>query len=194
MAQVFHDPDWDLMLKLIEGDDSALGSLMDKHKKSILNFAYKFLSDRQEAEDLAQEVFVKVYENKGRYRPDYKFSTWLFRIAKNMCLNRAKYLKRREAYSIDENIEEEGGQIKREFADEKAVQAGEALLEKELRQKVKQALDSLPEDYRLPIILAKYQDLPYEEIAKIMKCSVTAVKLRILRAKEMLREKLQDYV
>jgi RNA polymerase sigma-70 factor (ECF subfamily) len=194
MNQNFHDPDWDLMAELKSGNDDALGSLMDKHKKNILNLAYKFLGDRHEAEDLAQEVFVKVYENKDRYRPDFKFSTWLFSIAKNLCINRAKYLKRREAYSIDEDIEAEDGEIKREFADENVVQADEALLNEELTQKVKEALGSLPDNYRLPMVMAKYQDLPYDEIAKILKCSVTAVKLRILRAKEMLREKLKNYV
>lgn len=181
----FNDPDIGLMLRFQGGEEAAFEQLVLKHQKGVLNVVYRYLGDRALAEDAAQEVFIKVYRARRSYRPQAKFSTWLYRIAVNHCLNEIR--ARRSAPSgpapIEEIVEEPDGQHP------------DARMNKEdLQRAVKEAIASLPENQRVAVILARYEELSYEEIAEALQVSLEAVKSLLFRAKENLRQRLARYV
>lgn len=180
------DPDdADLMLRLKRGDDSAFDDIVRRHQKNILNLVYRYLGDATHAEDVAQEVFLKVYRARTNYEPKAKFTTWLYRVTVNHCLNEIRSRKSHPARMdlIDDMIEESAGQ-----------EADERLRRQETQQAVKAAIDSLPEHQRMAVILARYEELSYEEIAETMGITLEAVKSVLHRAKETLKEKLRAYL
>ncbi len=186
------DPDVILMLKFQQGDKLAFGELLDKYKKPVINIIYRLIQDRAEADDLAQEVFIRVYNSEKSYRPTAKFSTWIYAITRNICLNELR--KRKRLVSLDETISTEDGELKREFADFHASSPYEEASKQELQELVKEAIESLPINQRMVVILRRYEQLSYEDIAKTMSCSVSAVKSLLNRAKESLKEKLKPYI
>lgn len=190
------DPDVQLMLKCQKGDTKAFEQLLDKYKSSLLNIIYRYIGNKVEAEDLAQEVFLKIYNSRRTYKPAAKFSTWLFRIATNLCLNQIRDTKKYTSgtISIDERLNTEDGQEPQQIADNRQVTPRQHLLEQELEEIVRQAIQTLPPNQRLAVILRRYQDLSYEEIAKTLNRSVLSVKALLFRAKETLRERLKNYV
>lgn len=187
------DPDVILMLKFKGGNKAAFEELLDKYQKPIINFIYRLIQDRSEADDLAQEVFIKVYNAADNYKPIAKFSTWIYTIARNLCLNKLRERKRK-VVSLDEDIPTNEGGVKREIAQVKEDSPYESASKHELQEMVKQAINSLPDNQRMAVILRRYQLLSYEEIAKTMHCSVSAVKSILNRAKESLKDKLKSYV
>ena len=190
----FFDQDTQLMLKFKEGDRESFEKLMEKYQKLIINTAFRMVGDRAEAEDIAQEVFLKSYSHGSRYEPRAKVSTWLFKITRNICLNRLRGKRRHPEVSLDSPIETEEGKVSRDISDKGQAMSDDILEKKELQSLVKDAINSLPLKQRMAVILAKYDNLPYEEIARIMGCSVTAVKLRLHRAKAGLKERLLPYL
>jgi RNA polymerase sigma-70 factor (ECF subfamily) len=189
--QYLLDADVVLMLKFQKGDKLAFSELLDKYKKQIINFIYRMIQDRTEADDLAQEVFIKVYNCAHSYSPKAKFSTWIYTIAKNVCLNE---LRKKKPVSLDENIATEDGVLKREFSDVDKNIPSDDVVQNELQEIVKGAIGSLPETQRMAVVLRRYDQLSYEDIAKTMGCSVSAVKSLLNRAKESLKEKLSPYI
>ena len=187
------DPDVILMLRFQEGDKAAFEQLLDKYQKPIINFIYRMIQDRSESDDLAQEVFIKVYNAADSYKPIAKFSTWVYTIARNLCLNKLRE-RRRKIVSLDADISTKEGEIKREIAQVKEDTPYEGASKHELQEIVKEAINSLPDNQRMAVILRRYQLLSYEEIAKTMNCSVSAVKSILNRAKESLKDKLKHYV
>jgi len=189
------DPDAELMLRVKRGDDAAFAELVDKYKQPVMNLVYRFLRDATEAEDLAQNVFVQVYKSAARYEVSARFSTWLFTIARNLCLNELRRRYRHPADSLDaSNNSESEDQPARQFKDPKAVQPPETLLQGELEQKVDEAIAMLPEAQRTAIILCRRDDLSYEDIAKIIGCSLSATKSLIHRGRETLKQQLKPYL
>lgn len=188
------DPDAELMLRVKQGDAAAFEELVDKYKQPILNLVYRTLRDSSEAEDLAQNVFVQVFKSADRYRVEAKFTTWLFTIARNLCLNELRRRKRHPAESLDaaENPDDEGAG--RQFEDRKNTSAPDLLLRDELTTKVEEALAALPENQRTAILLFKEKDMSYEEISKILDCSLSATKSLIHRGRETLKQKLKPYL
>src|SRR5437764_3894947 len=146
MAEV--DPDATLMLRVKQGDAAAFEELVDKYKQPLVNVLYRTLRDATEAEDLAQNVFVQVYKFADRYRVEAKFSTWLFTIARNLCLNEIRRRSRHPAESLDAPHPEREDQPLRQFEDAKTFSPPDALLHGELDQKIQQALSELPENQR----------------------------------------------
>ena len=187
------DPDVILMLKFKERDKAAFEQLLDKYQKPVINFIYRMIQDRDEADDLAQEVFVRVYNSAKRYEPKAKFSTWIYRITKNLCLNELRRRKRK-FISLDETISTEEGELKREIASPEATSPYQDTSKHELQKVVKEAIESLPANQRIAVILRRYEQLSYEDIAKALECSVSAVKSLLSRAKESLKEKLTPYI
>ncbi len=179
------DPDIRLMLRVRDGDTAAFEELVQKHRRTVLNLVYRYLGDADSAEDGAQNVFVKVYRARARYTPSAKFTTWLHRITVNHCLNEIRARKSRppSAAPIDDVLEEPHG----EHPD-----AGLHL--QELRTAVKAAIDSLPPAQRMAVILARFEELSYNEIREVMGLSLVAVKSLLFRAKESLQAKLEKYV
>ena len=181
--------DAELMLKVKKGDREAFSLLVQRHRKPLINFIYRFTANPGESEDLAQDVFIKVFQSASTYEAKAAFSTWLYRIATNRALNFIRDRKDQLTYSLDLEPEESGKRIHSELSDGKSL-ADDQLLEKEKMNKIREALSALPENQRLAVILTKYQDLSLKEAAEILKCSETAIKSLIFRAYTTLRQKL----
>jgi len=188
------DPDAVLMLRVKQGDTVAFAELVDKYKRPIMNLAYRMLHDATEAEDLAQAVFVQVFKSARRYQVSSKFSTWLFTIARNLCLNEIRRRSRHPVESMETPHPQQEEQPLHQFEDAKTVSPPERLLHGELEQKIEQALAGLPENQRLAILLCRQDELSYEEIAKVLGCSVSATKSLIHRGRETLKQKLKPYL
>jgi RNA polymerase sigma-70 factor (ECF subfamily) len=183
-ARRFNDPDIDLMLRFQAGDDRAFEELVQKHQRSVLNLVFRYLADRARAEDAAQDVFVKVYKARAKYEPQAKFTTWLFRVAVNHCLNEIRARKHQPNLAPIEEILEEPS----------PGNPDDRLNSAELRAAVREALDSLPANQRMAVILSRFHELSYEEIADAMDLSLQAVKSLLFRAKENLTERLRRFI
>jgi RNA polymerase sigma-70 factor (ECF subfamily) len=182
-GRILH-PDTKLMLKFAKGDASAFEQILKKYKKLVINIAYRFIQDRIEAEDIAQEVFLRVYESAKRYKPKAKFSTWIYKITLNVCLNKLRSKKHLQTISLNKP---------KEIPDPTYIHPFINLEKKELNQLIKEAIDSLPINQRIAVILQKYQGLSYREISKIMGCSTSAVDSLLQRAKQNLKRKLTPF-
>ena len=188
------DPDAALMLRVKEGDAAAFSELVDKYKQPVINLVYRMLHDATEAEDLAQNVFVQVYRSAPRYRVASKFSTWLFTIARNLCLNEIRRRGRHPADSIDAPYPDTEDQAGQQFEDRKTFSAPENLLQGELARKIEEALGQLPENQRTAILLCRRDELSYEDIAEVLGCSLSATKSLIHRGRETLKQRLKPYL
>jgi len=188
------DPDAALMLRVKQGDVEAFAELVEKYKQPVMNVAYRMLHDATEAEDLAQMVFVQVFKSADRYKVSSKFSTWLFTIARNLCLNEIRRRARHPADSLESRSSEQEGQPAPQFEDKTAVLPPEGLLRGELEEKVEEALAMLPDNQRLAVVLCRQEDLSYEDIARVLKCSVSATKSLIHRGRETLKQQLKPYL
>ncbi|MGN6553936.1 MAG: RNA polymerase sigma factor [Verrucomicrobiota bacterium] len=188
------DPDAALMLRVKRGDTAAFTDLVDKYKQPVINLIYRTLRDATEAEDLAQNVFVQVFKSADRYRVSAKFSTWLFTIARNLCLNEIRRRSRHPADSLDVTHPDQDDQPLYQFEDKKTFAPPDKLLHGELEQKIEQALGELPENQRTAILLCRQDELSYEEIAEVLGCSLSATKSLIHRGRETLKEKLKPYL
>jgi RNA polymerase sigma-70 factor (ECF subfamily) len=187
------DPDAALMLRVKQGDTAAFTELVEKYKQPVMNMVSRTLRDQTEAEDLAQNVFVQVYKSAHRYKSTAKFSTWLFTIARNLCLNEIRRRSRHPAESLEGQGEQED-QPQRQFEDKKTFQPTENLLQSELAQKIEEALSELPENQRTAILLCRQEELSYDEIAEVLGTSLSATKSLIHRGRETLKEKLKPYL
>jgi RNA polymerase sigma-70 factor (ECF subfamily) len=184
MSPEFGDPDIELMLRFQKGDERAFEELVKKHSRGLLNLVYRYLGDASRAEDVSQDIFVKVYRARMKYEPKARFSTWLYRIAVNHCLNEIRSRKSQPALAapVNDLLEEPSG----ENPDSRISRA-------ELQAAVKAAIDALPENQRMAVILARYEEMSYDEIARTMDLSLEAVKSVLFRAKENLKEALSRF-
>jgi RNA polymerase sigma-70 factor, ECF subfamily len=183
-------PSEDLMARIAKGEDEAFEILVNRHQTSVLNLIYRFIGDRTRAKDLAQEVFIRVWQAAKTYKPEAKFTTWIYRIATNVCFNELKSARRKKWFSF--NRSDEGGEhIFEETLADNALSAEDLVLEKERSRQISDALQSLPENQRMALVLKRYDDLSYREIAQIIGCSVSAVESLLVRAKRTLQEKLK---
>jgi RNA polymerase sigma-70 factor, ECF subfamily len=188
------DPDAVLMLRVKRGDRAAFTVLVEKYKQPVMNFVCRSLRDETEAEDLAQNVFLQVFKSRARYERTAKFSTWLFTIARNLCLNEIRRRSRHPSESLEETHSENEDQPQRQYEDKKVFLPTENVLHGELARKIEEALLELPENQRTAILLCRQDELSYEEIAKILDCSLSATKSIIHRGRETLKEKLKPYL
>jgi RNA polymerase sigma-70 factor (ECF subfamily) len=188
------DPDAALMLRVKQGDTAAFAELVDKYKQPVMNIAYRMLHDAMEAEDLAQVVFVQVFKSAHRYQVSSRFSTWLFTIARNLCLNEIRRRSRHRAESLEAPHPEQEDLPLHQYEDKQTAAPPEHLLHGELESKIEQALAELPENQRLAIVLCRQEELSYEEIARVLGCSVSATKSLIHRGRETLKQKLKPYL
>jgi RNA polymerase sigma-70 factor (ECF subfamily) len=188
------DPDAALMLRVKQGDHEAFAELVDKYKQPVMNLAYRMLRDATEAEDLAQAVFIQVHKSADRYRVASKFSTWLFTIARNLCLNELRRRSRHPADSLDVTHPDQPDQPLHQVQDKASASPPERLLEGELEAKIGQAVAELPENQRLAILLCQQDELSYEQMAEVLDCTVSATKSLIHRGREALKQKLKPYL
>jgi len=188
------DPDAALMLRVRQGDTDAFAELVEKYKQPVTNVAARMLRDPTEAEDLAQNVFVQVYKSAERYRVASKFSTWLFTIVRNLCLNEIRRRSRHPADSMDAGHPDQEDQPWQQYEDKKSAPPPESVLQGELESKIEEALADLPENQRLAMVLCRQDELSYEQIAEVLDCSLPATKSLIHRARETLKQKLKPYL
>jgi RNA polymerase sigma-70 factor (ECF subfamily) len=182
----------DLMARIAKGDESAFEILVNRHQTSILNLIYRYIGDRTQAKDLAQEVFIRVWQAAKTYKPKAKFTTWLYRITANLCFNELKSSRRKKWFSFQQSGEHSGNTIEETLSDSRP-SAEDLLLEKERSRQISDALQSLPENQRMGLILKRYDDLSYQEIAQILGCSVSAVESLLVRAKRTLQQRLRNF-
>ena len=188
------DPDAVLMILVKQGDRVAFTRLVEKYQQPVMNLVTRLLRDPSEAEDLAQQVFVQVFKSAARYEVSARFSTWLFTIARNLCLNEIRRRSRHPADSLDETVAGHDEQPLRQPADTRTATAPEAMLKAELHAKVEEAIAALPENQRTAILLCRYEDVSYEEIARVLGVSVSATKSLIHRGREVLKARLKPYL
>jgi RNA polymerase sigma-70 factor, ECF subfamily len=188
------DADAQLMLRVNRGDAAAFATLVEQYKQPVLNFVARSLRDPTEAEDLAQVVFVQAWKSRARYRASAKFSTWLFTIARNLCLNELRRRARHPAEPLDAPHPEHEGEPLHQPPDAQTVSPPDALLHAELERKIEEALAALPENQRTAILLCRQEELSYEEIAEVIGCSLSATKSLIFRGRETLKLQLKPYL
>ena len=189
--------DVQLMLDVKAGDTTSFELLLQRYRSPLVNFLYRMVRDREQAEDLAQEVFLRVYRAREEYVPSAKFTTWLFRIATNLALNSVRDNRyHKMETSIDAPVvadAEDGDERQFELADQHP-DIEQHLVEETRRKMIRHAIDKLPEKQRAAVLLHKYQELDYAEIAKILSCSESALKSLLFRAYETLRVELAPLV
>lgn len=181
----------ELMGRIAKGDEDAFEILVDRHQTSVLNLVYRFIGDRTEAKDLAQKVFIRVWQSARTYQPKAKFTTWIYRITANLCLNELKSARRRKLFQFLRSDADNEIHGEKDFPDG-SPSPEDLLLAKERSHQITKALQSLPGNQRMAVILRRYDDLSYEEIARILNCSVSAVESLLVRAKRTLQEKLKN--
>lgn len=186
--------DADLMLRVKTGDDSAFSYLVQKYRRQMIGFMYRMCHNPSTAEELAQEVFLRVYRSRGSYEASAKFNTWLYRIATNLAANHARdtrHERPENTLRLDQPDEDTGATPDLPDA---ALTAEEQILRRERLTVIRKRVEALPERQRMAVILHKYQQMDYREISDVMKLSESATKSLLFRAYETLREQLKDLV
>ncbi|KAB2639599.1 MAG: sigma-70 family RNA polymerase sigma factor [Verrucomicrobia bacterium] len=182
--------DVELMARVGAGDHAAFRSLVERHQNAVVGAVAKMLGNPSEAEDISQQVFLRLWHHAKDYRPDAKFTTYLFTIARNLVFNESRRRSRRKEVSSDALGEFSNLQI--EANPDR--QPDSELLQDELRKAVDAAIAALPEVQRMAVVLRRYEQMPYEEIARVLALSVSAVKSLLFRARGTLREALSSYL
>ncbi len=191
--------DVQLMLDVKSGDDSSFELLLRKYRTPVVNFLYRMVRDSAAAEDLAQEVFLRVYRARGQYIPTAKFTTWMFRIATNLALNALRDGRYRQQEisidhsALDRSVDGESEQPALEIVDRQPTIESE-LIRRDRAEQIRRAVEALPEKQRAAVLLHKYQEMDYDEIAGVLGCSGSALKSLLFRAYETLRVELAPLV
>lgn len=187
------DSDLDLMTRVSQGDTESFTVLLQRYRCPLMNFFVRMVSDRSLAEDLTQEVFLRVYQARERYQPDARFTTWLYRIATNLALNTLRDRKGEKVAEPGERLEGEDGDVLERFPDDRPT-AEQQMVETDRQRLIREAIEALPEKQRAAVILHKYQEVEYRQIASVLKVSESAVKSLLFRAYETLRLRLEALV
>ncbi len=180
----------ELMELVRNGDMGAFEALVEMHQNAVIGTVAKMLGSPTEAEDIAQQVFVRIWKSAPRYEPQAKFTTWMFTITRNLVFNEVRRRKRKPTVSQDEREEDSN----RLAEDTHTTSPDEDLLHTELEAAVDRAISNLPEKQRLAVVLRRYEEMPYDEIGKVLSMSVPAVKSLLFRARTQLKEELQKYL
>ncbi|MFO8014967.1 MAG: sigma-70 family RNA polymerase sigma factor [Phycisphaerae bacterium] len=187
------DYDVGLMLRFQKGDELAFQELVERNHNRVVGLIYRFISDASDAEDLAQEVFLRIYRARKTYKPTAKFSTWMFRITANVSLNALRSrAHRKDDVSIDQVTD--FGDGPRAMPDPDSKMPDHDLHQEELQEKVREAIGELPEKQQVAVVLNKYEGMSYAEIAHTIGCSTMAVKSLLARARDNLKDHLLLYI
>jgi RNA polymerase sigma-70 factor (ECF subfamily) len=186
--------DAEVMLRVKAGDQSAFDYLVQKYRRPLVGFMYRMARNTAVAEDLAQEVFLRVYRSRQTYEASAKFTTWLYRIATNLAVNHARDTRHERpevTISLDEPDEETG--TTPDLADG-TITAEEALVRRERMMAIRAKVEALPERQKMAVVMHKYQQMDYKQISEVLKLSESATKSLLFRAYETLREQLKEFV
>jgi|ERR1700690_142349 RNA polymerase sigma-70 factor (ECF subfamily) len=184
--------DIQLMLDVKAGDESSFDLLLQKYRSPLVNFLYRMVRDTATAEDLAQEVFLRVYRARKQYSPSAKFTTWLFRIATNLALNSVRD-NRHHQMDVSLDVPADEDQAPTELP-AREMRIDEYMVERDRSEFIRKTITALPEKQRVAVLLHKYEEMDYGEIAKILDCSESALKSLLFRAYENLRVQLAPLV
>jgi RNA polymerase sigma-70 factor (ECF subfamily) len=186
--------DADIMLRVKAGDDSAFEFLVQKYRRAMVSFMYRMSHNSAAAEDLAQEVFLRVYRSRQGYEASAKFTTWLYRIATNLAVNHARdtrHERPENVVSLDAKDEDTGQSVD---LPDKHLSVEENLVRRERMAAIRQRVQDLPERQRVAVLMHKYQQMDYKQIAEVLKLSESATKSLLFRAYETLRVQLKEFV
>ena len=186
--------DAEVMLRVKEGDDAAFEYLVTKFRRPMLSFMYRMAHNSSVAEELVQEVFLRVFRSRHTYNAEAKFSTWLYRIATNLAVNHArdtKYERPELTVNLDEPDEETGTTLD---LPDGSLTAEQSIVRRERLAAIRQHVQNLPERQRMAVLMHKYQEMDYRQIAEVLKLSESATKSLLFRAYETLREKLKEFI
>jgi RNA polymerase sigma-70 factor, ECF subfamily len=181
------DYDAELMLRVKEGDGASFGVLLDKHRSSVVNFLYRMVQNRAVAEELAQDVFLRVYRSRSTYEATAKFTTWLFRIATHLALNSLRDGKNER---FQEHLDDDSHAMPGRQVSDARPSAEQFMVYEARLDEVRRAVAALPEKQRAAVLMHKYEDMEYSQIARVLNCSESAVKSLLFRAYETLRARL----
>ncbi|MCX7921299.1 MAG: sigma-70 family RNA polymerase sigma factor [Clostridia bacterium] len=180
-----------LLLKSKNGDIEAFEELIEAYQRKVFNMALRMIGNHDDASELAQEVFIRVYKSIKSFKEESSFSTWIYRITSNVCLDELRRRKNKKVISLDEDIKAEDGDIKRQVEDDKPT-PDMVVENKEMRKAVNDAINTLSADHRMVVVMRDIQGLSYDEIAKVLKCPEGTVKSRINRARQELKQILKS--
>ena len=186
--------DAEVMLRVKAGDQPAFDYLVQKYRRPLVSFMYRMARNAAVAEDLAQEVFLRVYRSRERYEASAKFTTWLYRIATNLAVNHARDTRHERPevmISLDEPDEATG--VTMDLADGEMT-AEQAMVRRERLMGIRRRIEALPERQRLAVVMHKYQQMDYQQIAEVLELSESATKSLLFRAYETLREQLKEFI
>jgi RNA polymerase sigma-70 factor (ECF subfamily) len=187
------DYDVTLMLAFQRGDELAFQELVERNHARVIGLTYRFIGDATDAEDLGQEVFLRIYRARQTYKPTAKFSTWMFRITANVSLNALRSrASRRDDVSIDQVADSSDGP--RAMPDPDTHTPDHSLHQEELYARVREAIGTLPEKQQIAVVLNKYEGMSYADIARTIGCSTMAVKSLLARARDNLKDRLLLYL
>jgi RNA polymerase sigma-70 factor, ECF subfamily len=193
-ASAAEQNDASVMLRVKAGDDAAFNYLVEKYRRPMVGFMFRMAHNAAAAEDLAQEVFLRVYRSREKYEASAKFTTWLYRIATNLAMNHARdtrHERPENMASLDEPDTETGQTL--DVADE-SLTVEENIMRRERLAAIRKRVESLPERQRMAVMMHKYQQMDYKQIADVLKLSESATKSLLFRAYETLREQLKEFV
>jgi len=188
--RVLNDRDVGLMLRVKEGDNEAFELLVELHQSAVIGTVAKMLGGASEAEDIAQQVFIRIWKSAKRYQPQAKFTTWMFTITRNLVFNETRRRKRKPTVSVEKREEESHQQVE----DVHSTTPDQDVLHSELERAVDDAIQALPDKQRLAVVLRRYEEMPYDEIGRVLSMSVPAVKSLLFRARTQLKESLEKYL
>ena len=186
------DPDVELMLRVRDGDTAAFRELFARHADPVVNFAARFVTNRDRAEELVQDAFFQIFRARKRYEPKARFATFLYRVVTNLCLNELRRFEYQGKLEPLEGNPGPEGESTRELPDEGAVTAHETLVGREAAGRIQAVLDRLPTSQKTALLLSRVEGFSYQEVADTLETSVSAVKSLIFRATQTLRQELAD--
>jgi RNA polymerase sigma-70 factor (ECF subfamily) len=181
------DCDAELMLRVKEGDGASFGVLLNKHRSSVVHFLFRMIQNHAVAEELAQEVFLRVYRSRSTYEPTAKFTTWLFRIATHLALNSLRDGKNER---LQEHLDDDTSDLPVRQVSDRRPSVEQAMVYEVKLEEIRQAVAALPEKQRAAVLMHKYEEMEYAQIAGVLSCSESAVKSLLFRAYENLRARL----
>jgi RNA polymerase sigma-70 factor, ECF subfamily len=181
------DFDAELMLRVKEGDGASFGVLLEKHRTPVVRFLYRMVQDPGVAEELAQEVFLRVYRSRGTYEPTAKFTTWLFRIATHLALNSLRDAKNER---LQERLDDDSADLPVRQVPDSRPSVEQRMVYQAKLDEIRRAVATLPDKQRAAVLMHKYEEMEYSQIAKVLNCSESAIKSLLFRAYETLRARL----
>ena len=189
-AEIVLDPDTALMVRVRGGDAPSFELLLHRHRAAVLNHLYRVVQNRAIAEELAQDVFVRIYRSRERYQPDAKFTTWLFRITTNVALNWRRDTRRETGHLRLDNATRP---LPRLELRDRAPSVDELMIRRDRAKEIREAIDTLPSKQLAAVLMHKYEGMDYNDIAEVLNCSIPALKSILFRAYQTLRQRLAHF-